>query len=563
MTIVGLQEISKSFGGRPIIEPLSWSIDAQARVGLVGANGSGKSTLLRMIAGLESYDGGTIVRRRGLRVAYLAQEVAGGDAGVLATVLASRSDLAALEADLAAIEAHLAEAGIAYDTARLTALLDDQARLLERFEELGGPRLRNEAVAHLRALGIADDDFETPTRYLSGGQRKLIALAGCLLQQPDLLLLDEPDTHLDLAHKAQLEALIRSFGGAVVIVSHDRYLLDETVTTIVELEHRALKVWEGNYSAYAVAKEVALLRQQELYVAQQKEIARLEAAIARFKLWASIVVNERHIKQARNKQRQIDRMEKIDRPVLERKRMNLRFQAAQRGGQKALELRDVGMAFGDDLILLGLKHTFWRGERVGVVGANGSGKTVLGRLLVGQLTPTYGEVWRGPSIDIGYYAQGHETLDPRATLVETIRAVKPMYEEQAVAFLGTFLFLYQMVHQRVGSLSGGERSRLQLARLMLGGANCLVLDEPTNHLDIASAEVLEGALASYEGTVITISHDRYFLDRIADRIVEIDDGDIALYEGGYSAYLEQKTRPTNGYAAPTAPAAPARVKRSA
>jgi ATP-binding cassette, subfamily F, member 3 len=345
-----------------------------------------------------------------------------------------------------------------------------------------------------------------------------------------------------------------------VIISHDRYLLDETVTTIVELENRRIRVWEGNYSAYAVAKEVALLRQQELYVAQQKEIARLEEAIARFKLWASIVVDQRHIKQARNKQRQIDRMDKVERPVLERKRMGLQFHAAQRGGQKAIELRDVSMAFGDDLILLGLRHTFWRGERVGIVGANGSGKTVLGRLLTGQLTPTEGEVWRGPSIEIGYYAQGHETLDMRATLVETIRAVRPMYEEQAVGFLGKFLFPYQMAQQPVGSLSGGERSRLQLARLMLAGANCLVLDEPTNHLDIASAEVLESALADYQGTVITISHDRYFLDRIADRTIEIADGDLTLYQGGYSAYLEQKARKASVLIPPPEPR---RVKRSA
>ncbi|HEY0733336.1 MAG TPA: ABC-F family ATP-binding cassette domain-containing protein [Herpetosiphonaceae bacterium] len=560
MTIISLQGLTKSFGGRPILEPLSWSIDAEARIGLVGANGTGKSTLLRMMAGLETVDGGSIVRRRGLRVAYLAQEVAGTDSGVLATVLSSRADLAALEAALASVEAELAAPEVAYDSDLLTRVLDKQAALLERFEELGGPRIHNEAVAHLRAVGIADDDFEMPTRFLSGGQRKLIALAGCLLQQPDLLLLDEPDTHLDLAHKAQLESLIRTFDGAVVIVSHDRYLLDETVTTIVELENRSLQVWEGNYSAYAVAKEIALLRQQELYVAQQKEIARLEAAIARFKLWASIVVNERHIKQARNKQRQIDRMDKVDRPVLERKRMGLHFHTAQRGGQKALELRDVTMAFGDDLILLGLKHTFWRGERVGIVGANGSGKTVLGRLLTGQLTPTDGEIWRGPSIEIGYYAQGHETLDMQATLVETIRSVKPMYEEQAVGFLGKFLFPYQMVQQPVRSLSGGERSRLQLARLMLSGANCLVLDEPTNHLDIASAEVLEGALADYTGTVITISHDRYFLDRIADRTVEIVDGDITLYEGGYSAYLEQKARKASVVLAQPEPR---RVKRPA
>jgi ATP-binding cassette subfamily F protein 3 len=550
MTIVGVQAVGKSFAGRLLFESLDWTIEARDRIGLVGVNGAGKSTLLRMIAGLEEPDAGLITRRRGLRSAYLMQEVAGADAGVLASVLAARTDIAVIETQLAAIEAQLAAPEVAADADRLSRLLDAQAAALEQWEQLGGPRIRNEAIGHLRALGIGDDDFDTPTRLLSGGQRKLVALAGCLIQQPDLLLLDEPDTHLDLPHKAQLEALIRSFSGAVVIISHDRYLLDETVTTIVELEDRRLRVWEGNYSAYAVAKELALLRQQELFMAQQKEIARLEAAIARFKLWASIVVDERHIKQARNKQRQIDRMDKVERPVLERKKMGLQLHPAQRGGQKALELRDVGLAFDDELILLGLKHTIWRGERVGIVGANGAGKTVLGRLLTGQLAPTYGEVWRGPSIDLGYYAQGHETLDMEATLVETIRAAKPMYEEQAVAFLGEFLFPYQMAQQRVKTLSGGERSRLQLARLMLGGANCLVLDEPTNHLDIASAEVLEGALASYTGTVVVISHDRYFLDRVVDRTIEVADGDIALYEGGYSAYLEQKAAVLAGVARP-------------
>lgn len=560
MTIVSLQGITKSFGGRLLFEPIDWSIAGDARIGLVGVNGTGKSTLLRIVAGSEPADNGELVRRRGLRCAYLAQEVRGDERGVLATVLAARPDIAAVEAALSEVEAELGLAEVLADTERLAAVLDRQARLVEQLETLGAPRIRNEAVGYLRALNLDDTSFDTPTRLLSGGQRKLVALAGCLVQQPDLLLLDEPDTHLDLQHKAHLEALIRDFAGAVVIVSHDRYLLDETVTSIVELEDRQLHVWEGNYSAFAVAKEIALLRQQELFAAQQKEIARLEAAIARFKLWASIVVNERHIKQARNKQRQIDRMEKVERPVLERKQMGLRLQPAQRGGQKALDLRDVSLAFGEQIVLLGLSHTFWRGERVGIVGANGAGKTVLGRLLTGQLEPNDGEVWRGPSIDVAYYAQGHETLDPDATLLQTIRSAKSMYEEQATAFLGGFLFPYRMVQQKVGALSGGERSRLQLARLMLSGANCLVLDEPTNHLDIASAEVLEGALAGFSGTIIVISHDRYFLDRVVDRIVEVDDGTLSHYEGGYSSFLEQKARRVR----PVAPALPkgaARVTR--
>jgi ATP-binding cassette subfamily F protein 3 len=286
---------------------------------------------------------------------------------------------------------------------------------------------------------------------------------------------------------------------------------------------------------------VALLRQQELYVSQQKEISRLEEAIARFKLWASIVVNERHIKQARNKQRQIDRMEKIERPVLSRRRMALQLHARTRGGQKVVELTHVGMDFDNEPVLIDVSLLVRRGERIGIVGANGAGKSVLCKLLIGDLTPTEGERWLGPSIEMGYFAQGHETLDPDATPLALVRAARPYYENQAVALLGKFLFTYEQVRQPVRTLSGGERSRLSCLLLMLGNANCLVLDEPTNHLDIDSAEALEAALEDFEGTVIVISHDRYFLDRITDHTVEVHDGEITGYEGGYSAWVEAKT----------------------
>jgi ATP-binding cassette subfamily F protein 3 len=365
-----------------------------------------------------------------------------------------------------------------------------------------------------------------------------VALAVCLVQRPELLLLDEPETHLDLPHRQQLEALIRDFEGAVVIVSHDRYLLDETVDQIAELDGEKVKMWPGNYSSYTLQREVALLRQQEVYVAQQKEIARLEEAIARFKLWASIVANERHIKQARNKQHQIDAMEKVERPVLARRKMALQLRSAVRGGQKVVELRHASIAFDDQPILVDVDLLVRRGERVGIVGANGAGKSVLCKLLTGELAPAEGERWVGPSIDSGYYAQGHETLDLDATPLDLVRGARPYYENQAVALLGRFLFSYEQVRQPVGTLSGGERSRLVLLLLMLGNSNCLVLDEPTNHLDIDSAEVLEAALEDYEGTVVVVSHDRYFLDRIADRIVEVRRRRVTSYEGGYSAWVE-------------------------
>jgi ATP-binding cassette, subfamily F, member 3 len=312
------------------------------------------------------------------------------------------------------------------------------------------------------------------------------------------------------------------------------------VDRIVELDRGKTAEWPGNYSAYALAKELALQRQQQVWVTQQKEIARLEAAIKRFQLWASLVVNERHIRQARNKQRQIDRMDKVDRPVFERRKMALELRPAERGGQRIARLRDVSMAFDDDPVLLDATFDVYRRERLGIVGPNGAGKTVLGRILAGELEATSGERWIGPSIRIGYLEQGFQGQDPALTPVETVRKTKAMYEGEAVALLAKFLFRYDQMRTPIGSLSGGERTRLELCLLMLSGANCLILDEPTNHLDIESMEVLEGAVESFEGTAILISHDRYLLDRLCDRILEVRDGEVRSFDGGYDDWVAAK-----------------------
>jgi ATP-binding cassette subfamily F protein 3 len=419
-------------------------------------------------------------------------------------------------------------------------VLARQQDLLERWVAAGGAGIAGEARAVLGSLGLGGDDLSVPTSSLSGGQRKLVALASCLIGQPDLLLLDEPETHLDAARRARLESIVAEFPGAVVTVSHDRYLLDETVTRIAELDSGRITMWPGNYSAYAVAKEIALKRQQQLYVTQQKEIARLEEAVRRFEHWARLVVNKRHITQARNKQRQIDRMDKVDKPVFERRKIALEMRSAERGGAKVVTLDDVSVAFGGDPVLLGCDLQVVRGERIGVIGANGAGKSVLGEVLAGVRAPDDGERWVGPSVRIGYLPQGHETEPGDRTPIEFVRDVKPMYEEDAVALLGRFLFRYEQMRQPVGTLSGGERTRLQLCLLMLSGANCLLLDEPTNHLDIDSMEVLEAALESYDGTVIVISHDRYLLDRIPDRIVEVRDGQAHSSPGGYDDWLDAR-----------------------
>ena len=538
MTLIELRSVEKFYGGRPVLRDLGMKVGPGARIGLIGGNGTGKSTLLRILAGSEEVDGGEVVRRRGLRTAYLPQHVGGDGRTPPEVVRAARPEIAELKDELEVCEAQLGAPEVSADLRRMQRVLERHGSLLRRFTELGGPGFEGEVRGRLRELGLDEADMERPMGALSGGQRKLVALGACLIQNPDVLLLDEPEAHLDAGRRERLEALIRAFDGAVVVVSHDRYLLDETVEEIAELEGGEIKSWPGNYSAYALARELALKRQQQLYVAQQKEIARLEEAIRRFKQWAHTTENERHARQARNKQRQVERMEKVERPVLERRKIGLAFRGGARGGQKVVELRDASVAFGEEPVLIGVNLTVARGERVGVVGKNGAGKSVLAKVLAGVLAPTEGERWIGPSIKVGYLAQDVEPPSG-ATPLGLVRDARPLYEDEAVRLLGRFLFRYEQVREPVGTLSGGERTRLRLLLLMLEEPNCLVLDEPTNHLDIGSLEVLEAELERFDGTVVFVSHDRYFLDRIADKIVEVRDGELHRYEGGYSAWRER------------------------
>ena len=539
MSLLALNGVRKSFGSRLVLAGVDLAVDHGSRIGIVGANGTGKSTLLRLASGDETPDAGDVVRRRGVVVSLLAQHPLGDARTPLETVVAARPDLAELDAELHAVGERLGSPELAADLDRMAKVLRRQEELLERWEAAGGPGLAGRARAWLTQFGLSAEEQELPTTALSGGQRKLIALAACLAQAPDVLLLDEPEAHLDNAGRAVVEELVRGFDGAVLVVSHDRYLLDETVTSIGSLDDGRIRLWPGAYSEYSVARELELERQRQSYVTQQKEIARLEEAIRRFKDWAHRVPDERHIKQARVKQRQIDRMEKVDRPVLERRRIGLQLRPHARGGQRVFELRSVGVAFGEEPVLAGVDLTVLHGERVGVVGENGAGKSVLLKTLVGEAPATEGEVWVGPSIRVGYLAQDQETLDPDLTPLETVRLAKPVSEGEAVSLLMKFLFAYEQVRRPNRLLSGGERTRLQLLLLMLSGANLLVLDEPTNHLDIDSVETLEDALERFPGTVVCISHDRYFLDRIADRIVEVRDAGIETTEGGWSDWFER------------------------
>ncbi|MEA2280363.1 MAG: ATP-binding cassette, subfamily er 3 [Solirubrobacteraceae bacterium] len=532
--LLAARGLVKSFGGRRILDGLDLDVTAGARIGLLGPNGGGKTTLMRLLAAEDVADGGTVTRRRGLVLAVLPQHIGGDERDALATVRAARPELAELEAEIAAVERRLADPALAADLGAMTRVLANQERLLARWHDEGGDRLDGDARGRLAELGLPEGAFGLPTRALSGGQRKLVALAAALTRRPDVLLLDEPEAHLDMRRRAALERLVSGFDGAVVIVSHDRHLLDECVTQIAELDRGRIRVWPGTYSAYALNRQLELQRQQQAFVTQQKEIARLEEMIRRFEHWAHITVNQRAATQARNKQKLLDRMDRVERPVFERRRMALALRSGTRGGQRVLALEGVDASYGEDPVLLDVSLTVMRGERVGVVGPNGGGKSTLLKLLGDRLAPTGGTRWVGSGITLGYLDQAAAGLPMHEPVIDVLRAGRSLSEEDAVRALMGFLFDYEQTRRPVRSLSGGERTRLAFLLLMHDASNCLLLDEPTNHLDIDSIEALEGALERYDGTVVAVSHDRYFLDRIADRIVVVADGAAHAYEGGWS-----------------------------
>ena len=550
MIIIHLEKVTANHAGREIFRDLSMDIDERARIGLVGPNGSGKSTLLRLIAGELALAGGSVTRipgpgGRARSVGYLPQDLAlPPGLTLLEAALVPPPDLAEIEAALGTVEAQLADPALAADLGRMGRVLERQAALLDEYDRLGGPRHAGRVRAALSALGVEPQATGLAVEHLSGGQKKLAALARLAAAQPDLLLLDEPDNHLDLDARRALEAFIRAYPGAVLIVSHDRYLLDEVVTHIAELEAGRLAVYPGSYSRYAAERDLRRMRQQQLYTSQQKEITRIEAAIKRFEHWAHITEDPRHIRQARHRRRMLERMEEsgdLVEAVRDARRMDLQI-GGWRGSTEVVRLEHVTLGFDDDLLLLDQSLLIRHGERVGLIGPNGAGKSVLFRALRGEVEPLEGRAVIGPSVTVGYYAQEHQTLAGwlQRTPLELLRASWPRSEGDCIAFLVKFLFNYEQAGQPIHTLSGGERSRLQLALLVLQNPNLLLLDEPTNNLDIPSAEVLEAALEDFEGAVFVISHDRYFLDRVVDRVLVMEDGALLPFEGGYSDVLERK-----------------------
>lgn len=557
MIAVHLDHIQFAYGHETLFTDLVWQIHADRRVGLIGSNGCGKSTLLNIVAGQIECDEGFVIRKDGLSVGVLNQHPdLDPDESIWDAVITASQQIAELEQEMQAVDERLADPQVYGNSKTLVRVLAQQENMLAKYTQIGGPSYEGRIQSVLQKLGFNESQFSQPIHELSGGQKKLVGLARLMVMNPDLLLLDEPDNHLDLEGKAYLEAFLLQHKGAVILVSHDRYLLDLVVDEIVEMEAGQLTHYPGEYSTYMFEKQARLQRQEQVFQAQQKEIKRLEQAAQRMLTWGAVYDNEKFSRRGKAMLKRLDKMDRVEQPLAEQRRMGLNL-SGWRGSQKVLELIDLDMAFRAEeeaqlILFTALNLQIWHGERVGLVGPNGAGKTVLFSLILGELEASGGRIVQGPSVRTGYFAQEHETLDMSATLIDTVRQAKALSETAAVAFLNRFLFTYEQVRNPIRTLSGGERSRLQIALLMLSDANFLLLDEPTNNLDIASAETLEAALAEFEGSALIISHDRYFLDQVVDRIIELEHGSLREYIGAYSAYQAAKLLATAPHGLPEA-----------
>ena len=528
MSIVVAEGLAKSYGAQDVFWDVSFRIARGDRIALVGPNGVGKTTLLKLIAGLEAPTAGRIHRARRLRIGYLPQEAElAGHRTLRQEMLTVFADLRAQEAELRRLEREMA------DPARRDRALKRYGKLLEEFELAGGYDFEHRIDRVLTGLGFREDEHRYPLAILSGGQKTRALLAKLLLQEPDLLLLDEPTNHLDLAAMEWLEDYLSEWKGSFVVAAHDRYFLDKLVERVWELGFGHLEQYPGNYSRYVQLRAERLERREAEYRAQQEYIAKTEAFIRRYRAG-------QRAREARGRQKRLAHLQRLERPRRART-MKLSIETDLRGGDLVLTTKDLAVGYRTALFTcpdLCLR----RGERAALVGPNGSGKTTFLKTIVGQVRPLRGEVRLGHNVRVGYLAQAHEGLNRDNTILEEILEVRNLPLQRARTFLGRFLFSGDDVFKRVGDLSGGERSRVALARLTLEGANFLLLDEPTNQLDIPSREVLEEVLADFEGTILLVSHDRYLINALATQVWIIEDGGLNVYQGDYADYLKRREK---------------------
>ncbi len=523
--VLACHNISKAYGITEILNNINFHIEAKEKLAIVGINGAGKSTLLKIIMGEEEADEGQIVIGKDISVGYLAQhQTSFYDKTIFEELLSVKQNVIELQEQIRQLEQNMKN----LEDEELEAALERYTRMNHTFEQQDGYAFESQVTGILKGLGFQETDFNRKVEELSGGQKTRISLGRLLLSRPDVILLDEPTNHLDLNSIAWLENYLKSYDGAVIIVSHDRYFLDKIVTKVVELENTKSTIYHGNYSYYAAKREEVRLSKYRAYMNQQAEIKHQEAVIAKLKQFN----REKSIKRAESREKMLDKLERLEKPQEVNDEMRLTLTPDIESGNDVLSIEGLSKSYGAHTLFTGIDIDIKRGERVALIGNNGTGKTTILKIITQLLPKDSGKIILGAQVHIGYYDQEHQVLHPDKTIFDELHDTYPdMTNTRIRNVLAAFLFTGEEVFKEIRDLSGGERGRVSLAKLMLSNANFLILDEPTNHLDITSKEILENALKNYTGTILYVSHDRYFINQTATRILDLHDGGITSYIG--------------------------------
>ena len=538
--VLSCQNVGKAFHEKQVFKNCSFHIEDHEKAAIVGINGAGKTTLLRILTGELDADEGMVVWGKDVSFGYLPQNAqVEGNRSIYDEVLEAKKDVLLLEEEIRSCELQMKQA----EDSALEALMEKYTQLTHRFEQADGYSCRSEVTGVLKGLGFTEEEFSKQVSTLSGGQKTRVALGRLLLTRPDLIILDEPTNHLDMSSIAWLETWLINYRGAVLIVSHDRYFLDKIATKIIELDGGKASVFSGSYSDYAVKKEQIRAAQMHAYLNQQQEIKHQEAVIEKLRSFN----REKSIRRAESREKMLQKMEVLEKPTEVRDDMHIQLKPRIESGNDVLSVEGLAKAFDSQPLFCDLSFFLKRGEHVAVIGDNGTGKTTILKIINGLVDADAGEIRIGSKVQIGYYDQEHHVLHPDKTIFEEISDEYPTLTNTEIRnVLAAFLFTGEDVFKQIKMLSGGERGRVSLAKLMLSEANFLILDEPTNHLDITSKEILEDALNNYTGTVLYVSHDRYFINRTASRILELEDGKLTGYPGNYDYYLEKKAQLADG-----------------
>ena len=543
MNILTASNLTKSYPTRDIFENLSFKLEKGDKVGLIGMNGAGKSTLFKIIMGEDKDFSGQIYIPNNIKLGYLKQQLTINlNISIYDYCMEVFSGLTKIEKDLRKIEKDLTNPNLSEEES--LSLLEEHNRLFEKFEEKNGYAIKSELEGTLKAMGFSESEFDKNIEDLSGGQKARVELAYLLLKKPDLILLDEPTNHLDIKAIRFLESFIKNFEGSIIVISHDRYFLDNTVNRIFLLENSSLASYDGDYTTFMKRRKKDLEVRMHQYKSQQKEIARQEEIIERLKNQGGSK-RKRGISQSRSRQKLLDKMEKIDRPEMINNAMKLKFTPRIQSGEDVLRVDKLEKSFDGVEVFKNISFDLYRNERCAIIGENGVGKTTLFRIIMGEEMPSSGKVKMGASVNIGYFDQEQKSLTLTNTIFEEISSTYPMLSNFEIrSYLAKFMFYDTDIDRPISELSGGERARISLLKLMISDCNFILLDEPTNHLDIDSKEILEDAILDYEGTMLIISHDRYFLNKIAVKILDMKTNGMDEYLGNYS-YYEDKLREVN------------------